>query len=288
MITAEIKQEIINEIKSQAPNFPSQAALGTVVGLDRGTISKIINGYDQDLLSDKKWLLIARKIGLKVGDDWKVAKTMVFQIISSHLQECQRNSVGGILCDDADIGKSFTAKIYCRENKNAFYIDCSQYKTKNLFIRGLATTLGVNYYGRYKDVYEKIVDHIIVTEKPLIVLDEFGDLTQEMMLEFKALWNATERSCGWYAMGADGLAAKINRNLNNEKIGWAEIFSRLGGTIHRITPDGKTNRKNFKKKEVAKVAKANGATQSGNEMVVKTKGSLRRVHVEIQKTKTHA
>ena len=59
--------------------------------------------------------------------------------------------------------------------------------------------------GRYSDVYEDLVAYLRTIDTPLVILDEAGDLQYEAFLELKALWNATERCCAWYMMGADGL-----------------------------------------------------------------------------------
>ncbi|MGQ3647375.1 AAA family ATPase, partial [Ornithobacterium rhinotracheale] len=93
------------------------------------------------------------------------------------------------------------------QKKNAFYIDCSQAKTKQLFIRLLAKTIGVDSTGRYADVKNTLKTYLAYLEKPLIVLDEAGDLDYTAFLELKELWNATQGHCGWYMIGADGLRA---------------------------------------------------------------------------------
>ena len=129
-----------------------------------------------------------------------------------------------ILCDLPNIGKTFTARWYVNEHRNAVYVDCSQVKTKRAMVRKIANEFGLDGAGKYQDVYEDLVYYLRSMERPLVVLDEAGDLQYEAFLELKALWNATEMCCGWYMMGADGLAAKINRNVEGKKVGYAEIF----------------------------------------------------------------
>lgn len=103
-----------------------------------------------------------------------------------------------------NIGKTFTAKAYVKQHKHAVYVDCSQVKTKLKLIRYIAKEFGVTSNGRYSDVYEDLVAYLRTIDTPLVILDEAGDLQYEAFLELKALWNATERCCAWYMMGADG------------------------------------------------------------------------------------
>ena len=120
--------------------------------------------------------------------------------------------------------------------------------------------------------------------KPLIILDEAGDLEGKTFLELKALWNATEYICGWYMMGADGLKKRIEDNLNNKTVGYAELFSRYGSRYQKIVPDGKDESDAFVKHQIAAVARANGANNT-QEIYAKSGGSLRRIYTEIRKMK---
>lgn len=123
-------------------------------------------------------------------------------------------------------------------------------------------------------------------ERPLVVLDEAGDLAYEAFLELKALWNATEMCCGWYMMGADGLRAKIDRNVEGNKVGYAEIFSRYGGKYSKVTPDHEEDRLEFLLEQARVVARVNAPEGSDiGQIVRKSGGGLRRVYTEIEKLK---
>lgn len=108
----------------------------------------------------------------------------------------------------------------------------------------------------------------------------------EAFLELKALWNATERCCGWYMMGADGLRAKIDRNVECLKVGYAEMLSRFGDTFSRVTPEDEKERQKFLKAQAAIVAKVNAPEGTNIMQIVNASdGGLRRVYTEIEKIK---
>ena len=116
------------------------------------------------------------------------------------------------------------------------------------------------------------------------MLDEAGDLQYEAFLELKALWNATERCCAWYMMGADGLKEKINRAIEGKKVGYTEMLSRYGDTYSKVTPDDAKEREKFLKAQAAIVAKVNAPEGSDIARIVNaTGGGLRRVYTEIKK-----
>ena len=288
MITSEIKKQILEAITANRVNYPSDAKHAASLGIATSVYSSIKNGQTDKALSEANWITIARRLGvnLRGGIEWKAARTATFDFISTQLEACQNAGLSAILCDIPNIGKTFTARYYVKGHRNAVYIDCSQVKTKQKLVRKIATEFGVNGNGRYSDIYEDLVYYLRSIETPLIVLDEAGDLQYDAFLELKALWNATERCCAWYMMGADGLKAKIDRSIEHQKVGYTEMFSRYGDKYSRVTPADNKDREKFLMDQAAVVAKVNAPEGTDiAAMVRKTAGGLRRVYTEIEKLK---
>lgn len=288
MITLENKKQILEAITANRVNFPSDAKHAASLGIATSVYSAIKNGQTDKALSEANWITIARRLGvnLRGGIEWKAARTATFDFISTQLEACQNAGLSAIMCDIPNIGKTFTARYYVKGHRNAVYIDCSQVKTKQKLVRKIATEFGVNGNGRYSDVYEDLVFYLRSIETPLIVLDEAGDLQYDAFLELKALWNATERCCAWYMMGADGLKAKIDRSIEHQKVGYTEMFSRYGDRYSKVTPDDSREREKFLKDQASIVAKINAPEGVDIAAIVrKTAGGLRRVYTEIEKLK---
>ena len=90
-------------------------------------------------------------------------------------------------------------------------------------------------------------------------------------------------------MGADGLRAKIDRMVENQKVGYAEIFSRYGGKYSKVTPDHEDDRKAFLMEQARVVASVNAPAGTDiGPIVRKSGGGLRRVYTEIEKLKRMA
>lgn len=291
MITTEIRQRILEAIAQNRRNYPSDARHASVLGISSSVYNSLKKGQTERLLSDANWISIARRLDVSLRDaiEWKGARTATFDYISTQLEACQERSLSVILCDIPNIGKTFTARWYVGEHRNAVYIDCSQVKTKRALVKKIAKEFGVGATGRYQDTYEDLVYYLRSMERPLVILDEAGDLAYEAFLELKALWNATEMCCGWYMMGADGLAAKINRNVEGKKVGYAEIFSRYGGKYSRVTPEQDDDRREFLLEQARVVASVNAPEGSDiGQIARKSDGGLRRVYTEIEKLKKTA
>lgn len=289
MIEVAVKQQVLQGLKEEQYKYPSAKKMAVAMGVNPAQLSRVMKGETEGILSDANWLGLARRLNIAVGSQQPIvaAKTPTFEYIITQLELCQEGSLSAMLCDYAGIGKTFAARQYVRGKRNAIYIDCSQNKTKQKLIRAIAREFGVNYTGHYNDVFADLVYYLRSIEKPVIIIDEAGDLDYPATLELKALWNATEYLCGWYMMGADGLKAKFERQLYNKKVGYAELFRRFGERYQRVTPVGKDDMEDFKRRQIAIVAKANGLTNV-QELYNKTGGSLTRLYVEIQKIKRTA
>ena len=285
-ITNEVKKRIAGAIAADRENYPSDNRYATALGIAASVYNAIKKGNYERQVSDTNWVEIARRLGVQLRTEmpWTAAKTPTYVFISKQLEACQGSGLSAILCNMPNIGKTFTAKAYMKQHRNAVYVDCSQVKTKLKLIRYIAKEFGVGSCGRYSDVYEDLVAYLRTIDTPLVVLDEAGDLLYEVFLELKALWNATERCCAWYMMGADGLKEKINRAIEGKKVGYTEMLSRCVDTYSKVTPDDAREREKFLKAQAAIVAKVNAPEGSDIARIVNaTGGGLRRVYTEIEK-----
>ena len=290
-ITNEVKQRIAAAIASDRENYPSDNRHATALGISASVYNAIKRGNYDRQVSDAGWVGLARRLGVQLRAEmpWTAAKTPTYVFISKQLEACQTSGLSAILCDMPNIGKTFTAKAYVGQHRNAVYVDCSQVKTKLKLVRFIAKEFGVGANGRYSDVYADLVAYLRTIDTPLIVLDEAGDLQYEAFLELKALWNATERCCAWYMMGADGLKEKINRAIEGKKVGYTEMLSRYGDTYSRVTPDDARERDKFLRAQAAIVAKVNAPEGADIARIVNaTGGGLRRVYTEIEKMRRAA
>lgn len=286
MITQTIKEKVVAAIGNHRKQYYSDAKQAVALGINAAQLNRIKKNEYEGVLSDANWIRLARVLEVQLNSvtPWITAKTATYEFVYTQLQTCQSSSISAILCDLPGIGKTYTAKLYARENQNAVFIDCSQTKSKQKLIRAIAKEFGLTNTGRYAEVYGDLVYYLLSIPTPLIILDEVGDLDYAAFLELKALWNATDKSCAWYMLGADGLREKIIRNKDLNKVGYAEIFDRYGNKYQDIVPKGGEAREEFLKRQVAQVAKANGITDV-QKLYAKSGTSLRRVYIEVQKLK---
>jgi hypothetical protein len=287
MMTIELKQRIIAALAERRTNFAgSDAKFAISIGINNAQYSRLKDGETEKLLSEPVWISLARQLEVPIGKSvvWNTARTPVFEFITGQLEFCQQHSASRLLCDVADIGKTYTARHYVKSHKNAIYVDCSQVKSRQKLVRFIAKEFGVGFTGKYGDIYADLVFYLRSLPNPLVILDEVGDLEYAAFLELKALWNATERCCGWYMMGADGLKQKIRRSIESKKVGYTELFSRYGSRYQKPSPESAEELRQFKSVHAALIIKANCKKEINiQKFIVGTDYSLRRIADELYK-----
>lgn len=271
-LTTEYKENVRTALLDRRPNFGgSDSQFAKIYGLSGAVYSRLKNGEIEKIISDSLWIQMGRELEINIRKStWTVVKTKVYENIESSIQFCQEFSRSMILVDDCGIGKTFSAKNVVKTLKNAFYVDCSQAKSKQQFIKLLAKTLGIDSKGKYVDVKANVKYYLNQMEHPVVVLDEAGDLEYTAFLEVKEIWNATDGFCGWFMMGADGLRSKIEKGINSKKVGYAEIFSRFSDEYIKLTPNGVADKKAFRYELLQQVATANHKGSTPLEKLVKT------------------
>lgn len=293
MITNDFKQKVLAAIAQARTSFyGSDAKFAVSIGISGSQYSRVKNGETDRVLSDANWITLARLLDVNINSDtaWKTASTPVYQYVTAQLEICQREGLSSMLCDLSDIGKSYAAKDYAKNHTNAVYIDCSQVKSKQKLIRKIAQQLGIGCSGKYAEVYENLSFYIKTLPNPLIIIDEAGDLQHDAFLEIKALWNATEHCCGFYMIGADGLEHKMRVSIDNQKVGYTELFSRFGKRYGKIIPAGDESKKILDATALM-IIKANAPTGSDYNRILRStmgedgKPSLRRINNELAKRK---
>ncbi|MEB3799829.1 ATP-binding protein [Flavobacterium columnare] len=259
-ITPEFKDKVVTELFNLRQNFSgTDSQFAKQWNINGSVWSQIKAGKRDGLLKDTQWLTMGRELNVNIHERrWNIARTEVYRIIEEDILFCQANSKSKMFVDECEIGKTTAAKHLSRTLKNCFYVDASQAKTKQLFIRLIAKTIGLDSTGKYADVIADVKYYLkSLPHPPIVIIDEAGDLVYDAFLELKELWNATENCCGWYLIGADGLRTKVRRGISSKKVGYEEIFSRFSGKYSNVVPTDRQQKLQFYKQLIGDVLDVN-------------------------------
>lgn len=267
MIFTEIEKELIGKmlLERQELSGLSQAKFAKSNDFNPADISNLRGETwrkQPTLIGDTKWIKFARFVGYNRKSEltWNTANTRVKLEIDAQLNACKSYSFTAILCDDAGIGKTYACKEFAARNPHVYYIDCSNSRSRLRFIRAIGKAVGVDTNDRADEVFENAMYVLRMTDQPLLIIDETGDLDDKAFLELKRLYNNLEGICGFYLVGADGLKKKIERGEASKKVGFTEIFSRFGKKFTKIMPVEIEDRKEMLMAMTCELMTANDVT----------------------------
>ena len=279
------KQLIADKLRAYVAKYASQnKAVASMKGTSAGTVSNILNGKWENI-SEDMWRKVSDQVK-SVGDKdggWQIVETQAFHDITLALRDAQDYKNVTWVVGEAGSGKTTTARIFGEENKEVFYILCSEDLHKGDFVREIATKMGIRTDGyTVRELWMTIQDELIQMDAPLLVFDEADKLIESVFQYFISLYNKIEDKCGVVFLSTDYIKTRISRGLRCKKRGYKEFYSRIGRKYFELedtTPQ-----------DVFAICSANGLTDRKDieDVITEADGcefDLRRVKKSIHRVK---
>ena len=284
-LTNNDKQLIANRLRLYVAKFASQnKAVASMKGTSAGTVSNILNGK-WDNISEDMWRKVSDQVELVNGSekDWQVVETHAFHEITIALKDAQTFKNVTWVVGEAGCGKTTTARIFGEENREVYYILCSEDLHKGDFVREIAQNMGIRTDGfTVRELWITIQNELIKMDAPLLVFDEADKLIESVFQYFISLYNKIEDKCGVVFLSTDYIKTRIDRGLRCKKRGYKEFYSRIGRKYFEL--DDTTPH------DVYAICVANGLTDEKdiNEVIAESNSceyDLRRVKKSIHRIK---
>lgn len=274
-----LKQQIKEALKSYCDRVGGQnKAARTLKNVSAPTVSNILTGTIEngkwELIADDMWRNVASQIGFTT-ESWVISQTTVYSILYKLLQDAQSDIQGEscvhAIVGHAGCGKTATAQKYIKENTNAYHLVCSEYWNRKTFLLELLETMGEDTSGSVNEMVRRAVKVLKSKDCPLLILDEFDKLSDQVLYFFITLYNKLEDYCGLVLLATDYMEKRIVRGVNNKRKGYNEIYSRVGRRF--IELPGNTY------EDIAGICTANGLenTKACEKAINESEGDLRRV-----------
>ncbi len=270
-ITSQIKERVVNALLNdmQQRGFGSQnehakyMANLLSIPFDKAAMSQIKKPSGYKAIKDSSWLKFAKYFNLLSKNSWNTAQTNTYIVVQTALDLCKTDGIWQVLCDIAGVGKSYAAYEYSQHRKETvFYIDCSDCSSKSDFILELARQLGLQRTSTYNKLWREVTNELLLLDRPLLILDEFGDVAEGVVTLLKGLYNKSDMgdhmALGAYFIGADNLKKRLTDGRKRNKPSYAEFWSRFDNQITSLNFDRRPD--NFRtelKSEIEKIVDQN-------------------------------
>jgi hypothetical protein len=121
------------------------------------------------------------------------------------------------------------------------------------------------------EMMEEVVDVILKTNSPLIILDEADKLSDQVLYFFISIYNLTEDMCGIVLQATEHLKIRISKGFRLNRKGFREIYSRFGRKYIEVKPNTVA--------ELKAIIEANGISESEEQtrIINESEGDIRRI-----------
>lgn len=209
--------------------------------------------------------------------EWITLKTKAFKQIYALLKMTHITSSMHVLLAPTGCGKSFTLNYYRKLHPNVYYFKLDKnYSPKEFYIE-LLHILGVYDYDRtvsLKSLANRV--SFLLNEnstKSLVIFDEIGKFSADMLEYFQSIRDATEEHVGIVLAGTNAYQDKFDDWLLKSYRGIPELDSRIFSTVKVLPPSDK---------EKYAIVKKNGVTEPHEiKRIVKVSTDLRKLYQEV-------
>lgn len=267
------KQQIAQEVAQMADKL-SQNKIAVKAGISTATINHMINGK-WDAIKEEMWRKV--QVALKIDLNWNHAETANYKNIFELLTVAKSASMSIAVSMKAGRSKSHTYKRFERNTDNVIYVECKNYWTKKTYVQSLLRAAGITAEGTVGELIENFIEHMRALKQPLIIVDQADKLKDPQLDLFMDLYNDLEGHCAFLLSGVPALQKRILRGVQRDKIGYSELYSRIGCKFITL-PDANL-------RDVTAICQANGVTDEDSiaEIYNGCAGDLRRVKRDIEK-----
>ncbi len=220
----EISKEQIQEalLSYQQAKDLSLSELATQTRVSTATLSKITRNNWGDI-SDATW----KKIWVKVSEGREIViQTRDFTAVHYACNKARTNHLMVGITGDTGTGKTTALEVYSRR-KNVYHIVYDKTMKAKQFFVDLLREMGIAFEGNIHEMVNRAADELNTQSNPLIIIDEAGKLTHNMILYMHVLRDKTLKNCGIVLAGMPYFQSNLIKNANKGKEGYAEFLRRV-------------------------------------------------------------
>lgn len=196
----------------------SKNDLGVQMGVSGATLSKIEN-EDWQTINDKMWQKVWHYVRPLTDN---VYQTQDFATVSNLCTRSKDHHLMSGLVGDTGMGKTTALKLYARK-ENVYYIYFDMNMRPKHFFFELGKLLGFELETNPYEMVKAIAEALNQKSSPLIIIDEAGKLSDQIIMMLHVLRDKTMHNCGIVLAGMPYFKSNLIKKSNKQKIGISEF-----------------------------------------------------------------
>ena len=205
------------------------------IGVSAATVSNMLLSINDESklakVSDAMWRNVASWAGYGVA--WRSAETRGYKRVMGICRHAQNKGISKAIADEPGSGKTWALTTYASSNMNCYFIACKEHWTVKNFVEKIMLAIGMQVFpGTITEKVDAVVDFLNTKQSPLLIVDEADKLRDRALIIVKTLYD--EARTGIVLAGTPYFEIRISRGCRSNKMGYKEIFSRVGGEFFHL------------------------------------------------------
>lgn len=233
---------IRQEAKSLLTNYletkkVSKVKLAKKIGISHAVLTYVTQEQWENV-SDEMLYKIVNSLKTRT-DGYKIIGTSNFETIQCLCRYAKTLHHMYGLVGYSGAGKTTGLKQFYRKNKNVFYVECKHTMNRKQFFAAILRELGINFTGTVYDMVTRIEEEFNTLESPLLIIDEAGKLSHNLILDLHDLRNSTMNNLGIVLAGCEYFKDNLEKGVRKDKQGIPEFYTRIVSWQYLSTPTKK-------------------------------------------------
>ena len=183
-----IQIQVQNAIIEQIEIIGSQNQVAKQLGISGAQVVNIRTGIFERV-SKEMLNKIAAALGIS-HDGCQTAETLNYKRIMNICEHAKENSVSRAISFAPGTGKTHTLRLFSRQNRDVFYVECEEYFTKRVFLQEICTAMGIKHAGYgIPEMVTLVIKFLNAKNHPLLIIDEADKLKNHILNLYKTFYN---------------------------------------------------------------------------------------------------
>ena len=170
---------------------------------------------------------IGDRVGFYCGE-WHAADTSTYMLLRILFADAKHYAMVYGIAIERGLGKTFSARMYCREHANTYYMACTEGHNRKSFISELAKNFADDVPDKVPGMMQLVCDNMSRQDEPLLIIDDAHKLKDRVLHFVISLTDCLMGLCGVVIMGNDDLRRRIVEGVQQNKEGFETVYKMIG------------------------------------------------------------
>lgn len=221
-IRQEAKTLLLNHLETKKV---SKVKLAKKIGISHAVLTYVTQEQWESVSEEMLYKIIN---SLKVDNNvYKLVNTCNLTSVIEVCHSAKQNHHMYGLIGSTGSGKTTALKRFYKSNKNVFYVESKHTMNRKQFFAAILKELGISFIGTVYDMVTRIEEEFNMLENSLLIIDEAGKLSHNLILDLHDLRNSTMNSLGIVLAGCEYFKDNLEKGVQKDKQGIPEFYSRI-------------------------------------------------------------